>query len=270
MLERNMNGLFESNKKVTAILDSPDALINIYDRPYISYQEINLTQGVDIYFNGILRSETALRQGVLPSPYQQFFGINMGMQDLTCTFKGAERQFDWLEISIVYDKSYQHTTIYDSYDLELAAKLIKTLKFENTTRTYSLTGKLSYDIELEDEKHISYKMLAAYNCSSAPLTQYINNEIYQEMPNEDKFADNETDVRIYIDMRRSKSYTDELEKFNRDNSGVALHIKLKEAAAKKLRIRITGFSQAEYWYVLLNKDYVMSYKSYNTSKSDEF
>ena len=58
-------------------------------------------------------------------------------------------------------------------------------------------------------------MLAAYNCngcSSAPLTQYINNEIYQEMPDEDKFADNERDDRTYIDMRRSKSYTDELEK----------------------------------------------------------
>ena len=54
-----MNRLFESNKKVTAIPDSPNALINIYDRPYISYQEINLAQGDDIYFNGILRSETA-------------------------------------------------------------------------------------------------------------------------------------------------------------------------------------------------------------------
>ena len=240
---------------------------------YISYQEINLTQGVNIYFNGILRSETALRQGVLPSPYQQLFEINTGMQDFTCTFKGAQRQFDWLEISIVYDKSYQHTTIYDSYDLELAAKLIKTVKFENTTRTYSLTGKLSYDLELEDEKHILYKMLAAYNCngcSSAPLTQYINNEIYQEMPDEDKFADNERDYRIYIDMGRSKGYTDELEKLNHDDSGVGLHIKLKEAAAKKLKIRITGFSQAEYWYVLSNKGYAMSYKNYNISKSGEF
>ena len=100
-LERNVNRLFDSNKKVTAILDSPHALINIYDRLYISYQEINFTQGTNIYFNGILRSETALRQGVLPSPYQQFFEINMPTQDFTCTFKGAQRQFDWLGISIV-------------------------------------------------------------------------------------------------------------------------------------------------------------------------
>ena len=47
-LERNMNKLFESNKKVTAIPNNPDALIQICDRPYISYQEINLTKRADI------------------------------------------------------------------------------------------------------------------------------------------------------------------------------------------------------------------------------
>ena len=110
-LERNMNMLFESNKKVAAIPDNPDALIQIYNRPYISYQEISLTTRADIYFTGILRSETALRQGVLESSYQQVFEVNTGTQDFTCTFKGAQRQFDWLEISIVYDKSYQQTTL---------------------------------------------------------------------------------------------------------------------------------------------------------------
>ena len=33
-LERNLNKLFEPNKKVAAILDNPDALVQIYDRPY--------------------------------------------------------------------------------------------------------------------------------------------------------------------------------------------------------------------------------------------
>ena len=37
-LERNFNKLFESNKKVTTISTEPDALIQIYDRPYVSYQ----------------------------------------------------------------------------------------------------------------------------------------------------------------------------------------------------------------------------------------
>ena len=103
-----------------------------------------------------------------------------------------------------------------------------------------------------------------------PLTQYKNNQIYQEIKEEDKFTDNERDDRIYIDMRRSKRYTDELEKINCDDSDIALTISLKEAAAKKLRFRITCFSQAEYWYLLSNKGYIMSYKNYNISKADEY
>ena len=67
-LERNMNNLFESNKKVTAISDNPDALIQIYDGPYISYQEINLSKSAVIYFNGILRSETAVRRFTFSIP----------------------------------------------------------------------------------------------------------------------------------------------------------------------------------------------------------
>ena len=133
-------------------------------------------------------------------------------------------------------KSYQHSTVYDSYDLELAAKLIKTVKFESTSTTYSLTGKLSFDLKKEDEKNVLHKMLVAHacnGCSSAPLTEYRNNEIYQEITAEDEFTGNEKDDRIYIDMRRCKGYTDELEKINRDDSGSALNISLKDAAAKK-------------------------------------
>ena len=177
-LERNLNKLFETNKKSATIPENPDALIQIYDRPYISYQDKGFAQGADLYFTGILRSETTLRQGVLESPYHQVFEVNTGMQDFTCTFKGAQRQFDWLETLIVYDKFYQHTT---SYDLKLAAKLIKIIKFENTSTTYSLTGKLSYDLSRENEKCLLYKMLVARSCegcSSAPLTQNKNNPIY--------------------------------------------------------------------------------------------
>ena len=78
------------------------------------------------------KDETVLRMGVLPAPYQQLFEINKDIQSLTVTFKGAQKQLEWLEISLVYDKSYQHLAIYDSYDLELEAKLVQSIKFENT------------------------------------------------------------------------------------------------------------------------------------------
>ena len=111
--------------------------------------------------------------GVLLSTYQQMFEINKGTQSLTVTFKDAQRQLQWLEISLVYDKSYQHLTIYDSYNLELPVKMVQSIEFEDTSSTYSMTVKLEYNYKNHDEKNLLYKMFVAYNCygcTTAPLT----------------------------------------------------------------------------------------------------
>ena len=91
--EINMNKIVVPKKKVTAVTDNPDALIQFFDRFYISYQKINLTKGADLSFTSILRFKTASRQCILPSPYQQIFAVNTGQQSLTCIFKGAINLF---------------------------------------------------------------------------------------------------------------------------------------------------------------------------------
>ena len=67
-------------------------------------------------------------------------------------------------------------------------------------------------------------------------------------------------------MRRSKGCKDELEKLTRNDSNLTLTIKLKAAAPKKLRLWVTGYSQAGYYYTLSNRDMNMSYKIYGISK----
>ena len=62
-------------------------------------------------------------------------------------------------------------------------------------------------------------------------------------------------------MRRSKGHTDELEKLTRDGSGLGIVINFKNAANKKIRLRITGFSQAKYYYAFPNKGYILAYKT---------
>ena len=138
--------------------------------------------------------------------------------------------------------------------------------------TYSLTGKLLYDFEKDYDKNILYKMFnskQSNGCSTGPLTKYINNEIYQEITAQDKYTKNDTDDRVWIDMKRSNGYTDEFEKINRDDSGLAVILGFREATTKKLRLRVTGYSQGEYWYLLSNKGYIMSFKNYNISKADQ-
>ena len=95
-----------------------------------------------------------------------------------------------------------------------------------------------YDFEKDDDKNILYKMFIAKHCNgcnTAPLAQYKNNEIYQEITAEDDYTSNNRDNRIWINMRRSKGYTDELGQINRDDSSLAAIIGLKEAAAKKIK-----------------------------------
>ena len=41
-------------------------------------------------------------------------------------------------------------------------------------------------------------------CSSDPLTQCKNNDIYQKIIEKGKYFEDKSDERIYIDMRRSK------------------------------------------------------------------
>ena len=142
------------------------------------------------------------------------------------------------------------------------------LKLKNALTTYSLIGGLIYDVDNEDDKHWLYSMFVGYSCdgyTAAPLTEYANNKIFQELPKVRNYLTN-TDEKLYIDRRRSKSYTDKLEKLTQDDGDLVLTIKLKAAATKKLRLRVTGYSQAEYYYTLSNKGMIMPYKNYGISK----
>ena len=131
-----------------------------------------------------------------------------------------QRQFSWFELSIVYDKSDKQTAIYDSYNTELAAKTIKSVKLSNFTEIYSLKNEKKYDIDNSTQKHLLYKPFVAWSCngcSTAPLTDNINNPIYQELIDEDDFFWSKSDERIYLDLRASSEYTNEAETFERNN-----------------------------------------------------
>ena len=200
--------LFETNAKLHNIPNESDAQVIFHDTPYISYPQITLDDNFLVYLNTILRSRIALRTGVILSPYQQSFEINVGTQSLKVNFRGLKKQTEWLEIYLVFDKSDQHQTVYDSYDAELAAKYVQLLALENASTTYSLTGQLEYNVSNEDDKHWLYQMFVAYyweGCSAAPLTQYKNNEIKQELTKEKDYSGDNSDERLFVDMRRSKS-----------------------------------------------------------------
>ena len=126
-----MKQLFEPKKKVNAI-DAPDAQIAFVRVPYLQYEQILLTKNFRQYLETIMLSSKVLRMGIQKTPYQKTYELQAGSQEFTVDFKGCDRQFDWLKISLLYDKSGKHLTIYDSYNVECAARMIK----KSSYRTY--------------------------------------------------------------------------------------------------------------------------------------
>ena len=121
----------------------------------------------------------------------------------TINFWGSNRQFNWIEISLVFEKSDKDTTIYDSYNIELTVKYIKSVNLSNFTEIYSLTNKKKYDVDNSMQKYLLYKQFVAWDCngcSTAPLTDYINNLVHQELIDESDYNRVRSDERVYLDL----------------------------------------------------------------------
>ena len=103
----------------------------------------------------------------------------------------------------------------------MAAQIIKSLRLSNFTEIYSLTNEKKYDVDNLTQRHLLYKQFVAWNCngsSVAPLTEYMNNPIFQELPDEDKYFSVTNDDRMYLDLRATSGYVKEAEKLERNDS----------------------------------------------------
>ena len=273
-LETDMDKLFEP-KKVLALTESipkADAEIIFTRAPFIQYEQILLDKNFRQHLETIMVSKKILRMGVQKAPIQNPYEIQKGSDSLNVEFLGSNRQFDWIEISIVPDKSDKHATIYDSYNREMAAQLIKTLQLSNFTEIYSLTNEKKYSIDNLTQKHLLYKQFIAWNCnesSVAPLTEHMDNPIFQELPDEETYYSLKSDEKIYLDLRASSGYVREAEKLERSDSKVNLQITLKEAATFNLRVRIWAYSLSEYLYVLSKSGLTLKHRTSAINQSDD-
>ena len=154
----------------------------------------------------------------------------------------------------------------------MAAQVIKSLKLSNFTEIYSLTNEKKYDVDSLTQRHLLYKQFVAWSCndsSVAPLTDYMNNPIFQELPDEDKYFSQANNDRVYLDLRASSGYIKEAEKLERNDSKINLQIMLKSAATYKLRVRIWAYSLSEYLYILTKSGVTLKQRTQAINQSDD-
>ena len=92
--------------------------------------------------------------GVQKTPIQKIYETSVGSDSINVDFLLSNRQFDWLEISLFYDKSDKYATMDHCYNVELAAKYVKSVKLENITEIYSSTNEEKYSIDSIMQKHL--------------------------------------------------------------------------------------------------------------------
>ena len=104
-------------------------------------------------------------------------GINVGSQSHGIDFMRANKQFSFTSISLVYDKSDQQRNVYNSYNVELTSKSIKTILSENTNNSYSSFNNVKFDLDEDDDPYQLYLQFVAWYCnglSMVPLSGYKN------------------------------------------------------------------------------------------------
>ena len=111
-LDTDLKILFEPKKVLAAgsALPSPGAKIVFTKAPFIQYEKLLLDKNFREYLETIMVSKKILRMGAQKTPIQKTYEINVERESINIDFLGSNRQFDWLEISLVFDKSDKHTS----------------------------------------------------------------------------------------------------------------------------------------------------------------
>ena len=114
------------------------------------------------------------------------------------------------------------------------ARLIKKLEFGNVSVEHSAMNTLKYNTLNDLQKHLLYKQFVAWHtngCSTAPLTDFSSHPIVQELKDETEYYGNDSDERVYVDLRDSRGYKNKLDKPSRNDSKMTITIELNEKNA---------------------------------------
>ena len=135
-----------------------------------------------------------------------------------------------------------------------------------------MANEKKYNIDNLTQKHLLYKQFVGWNCNGSsvvPLTDYMGNPIFRELPDEEEYFSLKSDENVYLDLRATSGYVKEAEKLERNDSKINLQITLKKAAKFKLRVRIWAYYLSEFLYVISKSGLTLKHRTYAINQSDE-
>lgn len=130
-------------------------------------------------------SEKLLRMSIQKTPPQKSCEMSVGTQNFTVEFTAANRQFDWLEILMVFDKSNKNSTVCDNYNVEKAANIVQSFTLENISQSCSVANKLKFDVNNSTHKYMLH--MPCNGRSIALITDYECNPLFQVLPDNNTY-----------------------------------------------------------------------------------
>ena len=79
----------------------------------------------------------------------------------------------------------------------------------------------------DTQKHMLWKQYVAWHTngySAAPISDYINNPVFQELVLDSEHFRGKSDEKVYIDQRDNLGYTNEIERPSSNNSKLTVTI----------------------------------------------
>ena len=90
-------------------------------------------------------------------------------QSFMVDFRAEYRQFDWIEISLVYIENDKHNTVYNSYNVEKASTFIQSVSLKYILQFYSIANQLRLDVNNSTYNHLMYMQLVNWNCNGCSI-----------------------------------------------------------------------------------------------------
>ena len=159
-LETKISKLFESNKQFSALpTTESDVQIKYHAVPFIQYEQIRLNTLYKQYLQTNLLSKSVFRTGLQKLLLKKSYELASSSHFYRKCFDDANKQYDWLDTSLVFHKNDQNTTIFENCKTEFKSTFLRKAKVENITNTYSVANVPEFDLNDKGQKHQIYKHL---------------------------------------------------------------------------------------------------------------
>ena len=130
--------------------------ITWHNMSFIHFEQSRLNNNFRQFLETYLLAKKVFWVNVNKMPLQNSSELVVGIKTFTVDFIVAYRQFDWLEISLVYNKKRETYHNLRWYNLERANAFIQNVLIENASNIYSVSNKLKYYIKVATQKYTLY------------------------------------------------------------------------------------------------------------------